>query len=541
MDINQLSEGSKAIHNRLCDDLRYFSLKVLKIETKRGKLVPLVWNRAQEHIHEECEDQLQRTGMVRKIILKGRQQGCSTYVTSRYYHRTTWNGHLHCYILSHEASSTQTLLEKVNTYYDESPDIIRPEKDIGNKNELRFGNKSTYKVGTAGAKNTGRSQTNQLFHGSEVAFYENTEGISTGALQTISDEPGTEVILESTANGVGNYFHKLCMDALAGLGKYEIIFVPWYWQEEYRATVPQGWDWTDHELELKELYGLDNEQLYWRYLKIIELKSEWMFKQEYPFTVEEAFQASGNSFFNADDVQRARRLNISDPQAPLILGVDPARTGDRTILALRRGREVVEIFKYDEMPSTMQLAGIIGNLIKQRGIDKVFIDFGLGYGVHDRLHELGFHRIVQGVHFAERPSDSKYQNKRAEMAFALRDWLTEGGVSLPDDDDVGTDLMAIPDFQQSSRGLLFLPSKDKIKELYGKSPDIFDALCLTFAYPVHKELSNRRIPTHTKNTKGGSSLTAMKRVKQADKTKEESDGFEWYDEPARKSKSWRKV
>lgn len=539
MKVDELSPRQREIHERLRTDLEFYCRKAMKITNKAGKLVPFVWNKAQSYIHAECEDQKRRTGMVRKLILKGRQQGCSSYVSVRYLHRTTWDGHLHAYILSHETTSTQTLLEKVNRYYDECPDVIRPEKEIGNKNELRFDNKSTYKVGTAGAGNTGRSQTNQLFHGSEVAFYVNTDGISTGVLQTIADEPGTEIILESTANGIGNYFHRACMDALAGRGKFELIFVPWYWQDEYRSAVPSGWDFTDHEKELAEIYGLDEEQLYWRYLKIIELKSEWMFKQEYPFTVQEAFQSSGASFFNADDIQRARKSTVQDPHSPLILGVDPARTGDRTTLVLRRGREVVEVIKYDEM-DTMRLAGIVATLIDKRNIAKVFIDFGLGYGTHDRLHELGYHRIVQGVHFGERPFDSKYLNKRAEMAFALRDWLLEGGVSLPDDEELETDLMAIPDFNQNSRGLLYLDPKDKIRESYGKSPDIFDGLILTFAYPVASELQQQsRQNTRTKNTRKGSSLAAMNRVR----GKQNSNSSDWdgFDENPVRHRSWRRV
>jgi len=536
VQINQLTERQREVHVKLSTDLEFYCKKALKIATKAGKLVPFVWNPAQVYLHEQIEKQKAETGMVRIAILKGRQQGCSSYVSARFLHLTTWHGHMHAYILSHESSSTQTLLEKVNGYYDECPEVVRPAKEIGNKNELRFDNKSTYKVGTAGAGNTGRSQTNQLFHGSEVAFYQNTDGISTGVLQTVSDEPGTEIILESTANGIGNYFHKTCMDALAERGNYRLVFIPWYWQEEYQAKVPAGWEFTDHEMELKDLYELTNEQLYWRYLKIIELKSEWMFKQEYPFTVAEAFQSSGNSFFSADDIQRARKSSVEDPTAPLILGVDPARKGDRTVLVLRRGREVVQVIKYDEM-ETMQLAGIIANLIAKRNVAKVFIDFGLGYGTHDRLRELGYGAIVQGVHFGERPSDPKYLNKRAEMAFELRDWLLGGGTKLPDDEELETDLMAIPDFNQNSRGLLYLDPKDKIKAAYGKSPDIFDALILTFAYPVHSEIQHARRPTRTKNTRGGSALSAMNRVR-----KPSTDDSAWGDDITQSSsKTWRKA
>jgi hypothetical protein len=540
LKINELSPRQQAIHGRLSTDLEYFCRTSLKVETKAGNIAPFIWNRAQWHIHEQLEKQLAETGMVRALILKGRQQGCSTIVTARYYHKTTWQDHKKAYILSHEAQSTQTLLEKVNLYYDECPEVIRPKKEVGNKNELKFDNHSSYKVGTAGAKNTGRSQTNQYFHGSEVAFYDNTEGISTGVLQTVADVPGTEIILESTANGMGNFFHRACMDALSGLGKYILIFVPWYWQEEYRAKVPLGWEFSQQELEIKELYELDNEQLYWRYLKILELKSEWMFKQEYPFTVAEAFQSSGKTFYEPTDIHRARKTHLTDLNAPLILGVDPARKGDRTILTLRRGREIVEVIKYDEM-ETMRLAGIVAGLIDKRGIAKVFIDFGLGYGTVDRLHELGYAKIVQGVHFGERPIDPQYLNKRAEMAFEFRDWLQEGGCSIPDDEEIEADLLAIPDFRQNSRNLLYLEPKDKIKEMFGKSPDIFDSIILTFAYPVHNAIQQNNTIGRTENTKRGSQLQTLSRVRSQGKVNDTTD---WGPEPPdtlqNSSRAWRK-
>ena len=74
----------------------------------------------------------------------------------------------------------------------------------------------------------------QFFHGSEVAFWPNAAAHAAGILQAIPDEVGTEVFKESTANGVGNYFHKEWQDAESGLSDYIAIFVPWFWSEEYR-------------------------------------------------------------------------------------------------------------------------------------------------------------------------------------------------------------------------------------------------------------------------------------------------------------------
>lgn len=90
-----------------------------------------------------------------------------------------------------------------------------------NAKELYFSDiDSGYKVGTAGTKGVGRSSTIQYFHGSEVAFWPHAETHAAGVLQAIPKEPGTEIILESTANGIGNYFHKMWREAERGESEY---------------------------------------------------------------------------------------------------------------------------------------------------------------------------------------------------------------------------------------------------------------------------------------------------------------------------------
>ena len=208
-------------------DFEYFAGKHLRIRGKSGTIVPLVFNRAQRHIHERIEAQRAATGKVRALILKGRQQGCSSYVAARFYHRTTRTGGLRTFILTHEDAATQNLFEIVERYHDNCPDHLRPSTGAANAKELFFDKlDSGYKVGTAGTKGVGRSSTIQLFYGSEVAFWPFADTHAAGILQAVPDAPGTEVILESTANGMGNFFHQTWRDAEAGKNDYIAIFVP---------------------------------------------------------------------------------------------------------------------------------------------------------------------------------------------------------------------------------------------------------------------------------------------------------------------------
>jgi hypothetical protein len=161
-----------------------------------------------------------------------------------------------------------------------------------------------------------------------VAFWPNAASHFAGVVQAIPDLPDTEIILESTANGIGGEFHERWQQAEAGIGDYEAIFIPWFWQEEYRRKVPEGFHSDDEEAEYATNHGLDSEQMAWRRNKVAELKDPLLFMQEYPATAAEAFQTTGHdSFIKPFDVLKARKADI-EGIGPLVIGADPARFGD---------------------------------------------------------------------------------------------------------------------------------------------------------------------------------------------------------------------
>lgn len=126
-------------------------------------------------------------GYVRAIIIKGRQQGMSAYVTARFFHRAVLGSAITVYILAHESIASQVLFKKIETYYDFLPDSLRPKEKQRNRQTFEFENLSIYSVGTAGASNTGRSQTAQFLHASELDFYANIEDFKSGVLQIVAD------------------------------------------------------------------------------------------------------------------------------------------------------------------------------------------------------------------------------------------------------------------------------------------------------------------------------------------------------------------
>src|SRR5689334_636236 len=125
----------RANEDRLDSDLEFFALEHLRIRTKEGAILPLVFNRAQRFIHEQLEAQKAARGKVRALILKGRQQGCSTYVAARFYHRCSRNGGLRVFILTHEEQATKNLFEMVERYHDHCGDDVRPSTGAANAKE----------------------------------------------------------------------------------------------------------------------------------------------------------------------------------------------------------------------------------------------------------------------------------------------------------------------------------------------------------------------------------------------------------------------
>lgn len=307
--MSSTTDKERRVRQRFKDDFQAYSRHCLKIRAKSGSVVPFELNQAQTHILSECIDQKKRTGRVRKILLKGRQQGASTLLEGLAYHFTTHRKGATAFVLAHEEASSQALFDMTKRYHEHCLPQFKPETSNSNAKELRFSRlDSVFKLGTAGNKQIGRGNTIQFLHASEVAFWpQGGYDLLAGVLQAVPPQDDTWVVLESTANGVGGSFYDSWKAAEHGEGEYEPIFVPWYWQEEYRLSA-ESFEATEEEREIGQLYQLNEEQLAWRRAKIAELKSTDLFRQEYPLCAEEAFIFSGRPVFEPsyiDGIQNA--------------------------------------------------------------------------------------------------------------------------------------------------------------------------------------------------------------------------------------------
>ena len=190
--------------------------------------------------------------------------------------------------------------------------------------------------------------------------------------------------------------------------------------------------------------------------------------------------SSSNVLMGHDDVMEAmsRKLNKDDYMySQKRLGIDVARFGDdSTIIFPRQGLQAHKWVVMRNARNNEIASRVIAAKNKWSG-EVEYIDGtgGFGAGVVDIMIQRGFH--PQEISFSSKPENPKYYNKRAEMWFRMAEWVKRGG-SLPKDEQLLKELTTPQYYFQN--GKLILQPKEIIKAELGFSPDIADALALTF-------------------------------------------------------------
>jgi len=192
----------------------------------------------------------------------------------------------------------------------------------------------------------------------------------------------------------------------------------------------------------------------------------------------------------ADTEDAAKRVYQADhvKLSPIVLGIDPARFGDdRSVVFRRQGRQAFTPVVYRGVDN-MELAARVANLIEEHNPDAVFCDAGAGSGVIDRLRQLSYD-VIEIPFGGKAIKPEQYINRRSEMWWLMKQWIEEGG-AIPNDIALKQEL-ATPIYWYDNVGRRVLESKDQIKKrLQGAgSPDLADALALTFALPVAKKVA----------------------------------------------------
>nr|DAQ55175.1 MAG TPA: Large subunit terminase [Caudoviricetes sp.] len=241
-------------------------------------------------------------------------------------------------------------------------------------------------------------------------------------------------------------------------------------------------DWCAMLYSVEQTHVIDEKEL--AALKVEMSENE--FRQEF---LCDFSAAQDNGLIPIDDIRAAANKFYRESEymgAPLIYGIDVARFGsDASVIFKRRGLvafEPIVIRKFDNMA----LADRIAVEMAKEKPDAVFIDSGAGQGVIDRLRQMRFD-VVEVPFGAQAIDKEQFANRRMEMWWHMAQWIKQGG-AIPPDPVLQGDLGA-PTYGYTPKGPKILEAKDKLKERIGRSPDLADALALTFAAPVAPKLS----------------------------------------------------
>jgi hypothetical protein len=249
----------------------------------------------------------------------------------------------------------------------------------------------------------------------------------------------------------------------------------------------QAWRWRSHKVDSRDVSFTDKAEFEaWA-------KAEGEDSDFFRVRVKGEFPRVGfNSFISPAVVAEARARDVMvHRDEPLILGVDVARFGDdASVVFFRKGRDArgmqPAVFRGLD---TMQLAARVAEFAASYRPDGIFVDGGgVGGGVIDRLRQLRVHCIE--VQFGAKPDRLQLEadaslcaNKRAEIWSAMREWLKGG--AIPDDDQLDAELCA-PMYGYNAQNAILLEAKEAMRKRGVPSPDMADALALTFAYPVSR-------------------------------------------------------
>lgn len=284
-------------------------LKELTIRTKELHQVKLdldalsefAW--AQKQFVAEVEKQYNAGKPVRIIVLKARQLGISTVTEGILFYWSFLYPGMSGLVMAQETQTSQDIFEKTKFYWESWP--LKPYYSLKyHTKQSMYWQETSSSLRIATAKNvaTGRGSTVNALHATECAYYADPYTLFDGLNQTIPDKHGSIVVLESTANGTGNWWHDQWRSAVEGDTDYVPLFFPWYLHSEYRiaTTINTLLELDPYEKWIHKQKGASFEALAWRRWAIHNKAHGDIdkFMQEYPATPDEAFISTGQPIFS---------------------------------------------------------------------------------------------------------------------------------------------------------------------------------------------------------------------------------------------------
>lgn len=278
-------------------DPKYFIERFMFIIDKSRKLVRFRFNPPQQRYYEQKTKN--------DLILKARKEGFSSEIEAEFLHACIFGENENCVTMAHTWDDTVIHLDRVKNYLatmgvSNAPIVVTLDKE--NQKEIFFPHSnSRYWIGTAGSRAFGRGRDITKLHLSEVAHYEN-QTVLTGIMEACV--PGARIVMETTANGIGELFNRLWEEAgdpQSG-SPWKRHFFAWFEDPTNRVAKPTDRNviLTDPEKRLQKAYSLDVEQILWYRFTKSKMADKALMVQEHPSNAREAFISSGRPAFNLE-------------------------------------------------------------------------------------------------------------------------------------------------------------------------------------------------------------------------------------------------
>jgi phage terminase large subunit len=229
---------------------------------------------------------------------------------------------------------------------------------------------------------------------------------------------------------------------------------------------------------------LDNPHLPSSYIEMLKslppqqrkrlLEGDWNYMDE------------SDNLFDFDSISNSVFLHVPKPEDKKYISVDVARFGtDRSVAIVWNGLVVLEVFVYTKL-STVELSGQIRELIQKYGVhpNNVIVDSdGVGGGVADQIRGTNFVNNSSPLH------QQNFSNLKSQCYVKLSEMFKEGRMSLnildPSvTDELTQELLAVKLKDVDKDNKVQVQSKDEMKKVLGKSPDLSDALMMRMYYEI---------------------------------------------------------
>lgn len=199
----------------------------------KNQLVPFILNNAQIELLESSND-ASLDDSLENFTLKCRRLGISTYYCADYLTDAVIEDGHHVRIVAQDPKTVGALMKVIKTMYDNLRPEIRPVSKYNSKYELQFENDSRISVSCVvpGHEEQGRGDTFTRLHLTEIPFWNGDA--ETAATALCDAAKGGKISGESTAKGVGDWFHRKYIQGKNREGGIRNHFFEWWWNENYQ-------------------------------------------------------------------------------------------------------------------------------------------------------------------------------------------------------------------------------------------------------------------------------------------------------------------